>query len=625
MADQLAQMYGVAEDEDALIRASLAGGLPTLAPTDSTGMPIDPAIADARMRGAAASRPSTYMTAPAREAAAVRAAAADATGQRIAEEEGFAPRPVAFDEGGEDAQIRAGLSPSQFDVAGVAGMRGGESDAEAAAIRSALMQGYNAPSAPNPLRPIREEYAGKMLGDGTPVTELDAQGNVVERASGLMGQEEFQTQQLHAAQTDEQRAHAGAYAQEAGRQQAQIDAMEYKAQQQQQRRDHAINASQLVQKKVTEAADRLNTAPDIDPNRYWASQSAGRKFAWGLQAGLMGFAGLDPFGALQSAISQDIDAQKANFAQKQAGMGARMDELSGARSVYGDIRQAIGDEQATDLMMESARLQQADAALKAMAIKEGIPPMQMANNLFVTQMQQRNAEITKALQEMLATTPERIGGGFRPVVGGFQRKVLEGELGRLDKRGEKMSELALTTGADAAKQERSIRGDIEKEAAKGKSPEGQKLEYTQRHNLTKDIEPFVNEARLIERFQKEYPNEIPGIAWGMKPTTITDDQKQAYARLKRIVMVRLRRESGAAISDSELERDSEEVLQAMDEDDVRNMLADRLTEAKDRIDYLSRAPDEREVETVNRAKVAPRAPIADGGAGLPDVTSWDED
>jgi hypothetical protein len=204
------------------------------------------------------------------------------------------------------------------------------------------------------------------------------------------------------------------------------------------------------------------------------------------------------------------------------------------------------------------------------------------------------------------------------------QKVAMAELKDSRSQGADLQKLAITQGGEAARQAAGIEGDIAKEQAKGQSPEGQKLEYTQRHNLTKDIEPFVNEARLIERFQREYPNEIPGIAFGMSPTRITDDQKQAYSRLKRIVMVRLRRESGAAISDPELERDAEEILGAMDEDDVRNMLADRLDEAKARIDYFSRAPDEREVEQVNRAKVAPRAPIADGGAGLPDVVSWED-
>jgi hypothetical protein len=513
-------------------------------------------------------------------------------------------------------------APDPYDVGGAVSARGGQIDADAAQIRDLLLAGYNAPSSPNPLRPIREQYAGTMAGDGSMITELDGQGNVIQRPNGLIAQEEYQTSMLQSAQVDEQRAHAAAYAQEAGRQQAQIDVMEMKAQRDAQRSQAAIKASQLVMSKVSEASDRLNESADIDPNRYWASQSDGRKAMWAISAGLLGFAGLNPFGALQSAIERDIDAQKATFAQKQAGFSARMDELGASRSVYQDIRTAVQDEQAADLMMEQARLAQAETAFKAMAVKEGIPPAIAQGNLFLTQLQQRNAEITKTLGEMLATTPHRIGGGYRSLVSGPNRRILEGELKELRKRGGDMEMKGIDIGADAAMQDRKIAGDIEVEGAKGKGGEVAKLEYTQRHNLTKDIEPFVNEVRLIEQFQKEYPNEIPGIAWGMKPTTITDDQKRAYARLKRIVMVRLRRESGAAIGEEELERDAEEVLGAMDEDDVRNMLEDRRNEAKARIDYFSRAPDEREVEVVNRAKVAPRAPIADGGVGLPDPVKW---
>lgn len=519
------------------------------------------------------------------------------------------PSVVAAADEEDDMETRRALGGvDPMAVAGGAAMAGGEYDARAQQIAELLAAGVHVPGYANPVRPVEEKFAGTM--------------------GQLMDQEFSQSQQLQSAQMNERQAHANAYAQEAGRMQAENDVMQMKAQRDAQRRIASVEAAQMIQTKVSEAADRLNATAEqgVDPNRYWASQSAGRKFAWGVQAALMGFAGLDPFGALNTAIERDIDAQKATFAQRAAGFDARQGELAGQRSVYQDLRDAIGDEQATDLAMRSARLQQADAMFRAMASKEGLGPAAIEGNIFLTQLQQKQAEITRALELKLATTPEMIGGGFKPLVGaGFQRKQLEGELKELRERGGKLQELAITQGGEASRQAAGIEGDIAKQAAKGQTPEGAKLEYTQRHNLTKDIEPFVNEARLIEKFQREYPNEIPGIAFGMRPTTITDDQKQAYSRLKRIVMVRLRRESGAAISDPELERDAEEILQAMDEDDVRNMLADRLDEAKARIDYFSRAPDEREVEVVNRAKVAPRAPLADGGVGMDDPIAYDED
>lgn len=465
MADQLASLYGIEDDDDAAVLAGL--GAMKAPPIDSTGAPIDPAIADARARGAVP-RPSSYQTAPVREAAAVRAAAEQRMWNEVDQELGLTPT-VAADYTREDQQIERNLGGGGLDpyaLGEATSGRSGQAGAAANQIDDLLMQGYNAPSAPNPLRPIREQYADTMLGDGSMITELDAQGNVIQRPSGLVSQEEFQTGQLHAAQVDEQRAHAAAYAQEAGRQQARVDVMEAKAQRDAQRQQDAIKASQLVMSKVTEAADRLNEAPDIDPNRYWASQSAGRKAGWAISAGLLGFAGLNPFGALQQAISNDIDAQKATFAQKQAGFAARQGELDSSRSVYQDIRTAIGDEQATDLMMEQARLAQAETAFKAMQVKEGIPVLSAQSQLFLTQLQQRNAEITKTLGEMLATTPERIGGGFKPLVGGFQRQELLRRSKDLHAREGKLEDKAIDIGQAASLQDRRVEGDVRVESVK---------------------------------------------------------------------------------------------------------------------------------------------------------------
>jgi len=584
----------------------------------------------------------------------------------------------AFEEEENAAALQGVRAPSQFDVAGVAGMRGGKAGSDADSWAKLLMAGGNTPSHANPLHPIRQEFRDTMLGDGSPQHAIGPDGQpmyetrmveepvvgadgkpmidptnpsgppltrmvekqipIMEANRGLIGQEEYQTQDLHAAQIGEQMAHANAYAQEAGRQQARIDVMEQKALRDAQRQQDAIKASQLVMSKVSEAADRLNESPDIDPNRYWASQSAGRKAGWAISAGLLGFAGLNPFGALQQAISNDIDAQKANFAQKQAGFAARQGELDSSRSVYQDIRTAIGDEQATDLMMEQARLAQAETAFKAMAVKEGIPPAIAANNLFLTQLQQRNAEITKTLGEMMAKTPERIGGGWKPLLRGPQRTIAMKEYERAAGRADAFDTLAITQGGAAAHDAAAI--EAERVKAGVKSEETSKLEYQQRKDYVKDTAPLVEEIRQIKKYKEDYANDIPGfgeLGW-LGRADMTDAQQSAYRRLVRIVLLRLRPESGAAISDSEIERESggmiggeknekasmiaeaKESLRNMDEADVRAMLDERLEEAQSRLDYFGRPQDEPEVERVHRGRIAPRAAIS-GGGGVhqPDV------
>ncbi len=443
----------------------------------------------------------------------------------------------------DDAAVERGLGRTDpLAVAGVAGVRGGQAGSMADQYAAALAAGYNAPSSPNPMRPVVERYAGTM--------------------GQLQDQEFGQTQDLQAAQMNEQQAHANAYAAEAGRQQGFVDTMQRKAERDAARAQAAVQASQLVQAKVTEAADRLNEAPDIDPNRYWASQSAGRKFAWGLQAALMGFAGLDPFGALQSAITQDIDAQKANFAQKQAGFGARQGELEGQRSVYADMRTAIGDEQATDLMMESARLQQADAAFKAMAIKEGIPVAEAANNVFLTQMQQRQAEITKALETMLVTTPERIGGGFKPTLQGFQRKIAEQEYARHSKRADKFDELAVTQGGEAARQETAIAGQerIEGVKAEGRGRAAMaKVEAKQAESLQKAIQDPEDVISIIDNMLAISEKSGGGVPDKFGPVELPDllsseEGREWKANAGGLRLVVQKWASGAHLSESQFEQ-----------------------------------------------------------------------
>jgi hypothetical protein len=412
----------------------------------------------------------------------------------------------------EDAQIERNLG--QQDVGTVSALRAGLHDSERDAARSALLQTVTTPGHPNPLRPIREDQAMALLGDGSTTTELDASGNVIERPTGLLNDEAYYTQQLQGAQVEEQRAHAAAYATEATRQQARIDVMERKAEADTIRRQEALKAEQVVMAKLSAAADRLNEAPDIDPNRYWASQSAGRKALWAIQAALAGFAGLDPLGALNSAIAMDIDAQKANFAQKQAGFNARVEEFGAARSVYADLREGINDEMTADLMMESARLQQAEVAFKAMAVKEGIPPAMAQANIFLTQLQQRNVEIWTAIRERLAMTPAIIGGGTRPLYTGPIRKTLEQIATQENTRGQATELAAIEQGGKAAsaatefgqkKELAQIEADAKVRAA----------EATERGKGDAEIQKNTREwgtvETMIDDFLAANPDDIAGV------------------------------------------------------------------------------------------------------------------
>lgn len=364
----------------------------------------------------------------------------------------------------EDEQTRQALSP--YDLSAAAGVASGAAGQRGDSYLEDLLSTETLPSRPNPLRPIRERYHRAMAGDGSPVTELDIHGNVVERQSGLMGQQEFLAEQHGMAQIDEQQAHALSYAQEAGRQQAEIDAAEYRVHQQQMKREQIMHAQQLVMDKLTAASDRVNNAPEIDYDRYWKSQSAGRKFAWGLQAALAGFAGLNPTAALETAINMDVNEQKANHQQRIDGLGARQTEFAAQSSLFQDFRMATGDDEAAELMLRQLRWGQAEAGMKAMAAKEGIPPAILESNILLNEMRQKQAEVAMALDTLLATTPERIGGGTRPLIRGPIRKTMEALRKEGHAESHDLQKMAIELGGKTALQDRAIAGDIEKENVK---------------------------------------------------------------------------------------------------------------------------------------------------------------
>lgn len=469
---------------------------------------------------------------------------------------------VSTDDAAEDEQIVRGLGggggdrgePTAFDVAGVAGTGSAVHGARGDQIEAALLAGRYVPGRRNPLAPIRRGYQGDMLG-GQPTGEIDEDGNPI-LSVGLAGEEKAGNEQLVQAQVQEQRAYAEHYAAEEGRLQARADQVQFQSQRQSEQRQAQIAASQTIMKKVSDAADRLNEAPDIDPNRYWASQSAGRKFAWALQAGFSALGGLDPFGALQSAINKDIDAQKASFAQKQAGFAARMDELGASRSIYQDIRESIGDEQVADQVMEMARLEQSKAGFAKIASQQGVSLAQAQGNVFLNQIDQRIAELRQSIGSVVATTPERIGGGWRPNVAGPRRKVLEQRLKFERERQGKTEDLAITEGGRAATAQTEARGRVEAERVKQEG-EASTAELQKFATQTDKAGQVID---LIDQFIDDYgDSDIPGrgassvVDYWMRP----NERATAKAKLSIITDAIGRLQSQGAVTPDEEARFSE--------------------------------------------------------------------
>jgi hypothetical protein len=465
----------------------------------------------------------------------------------------------------EDATIRRNLggvsagAAGAGDYAATAGIGSALHGAKGDQILSMLLAGKYSPGRPNPKKPILQRTRNEFLG-GVPTGEVDEEGNPI-LSVGLLGEEKAAQEALVKAQVQEQAAYAEHYGAETGRLEARAAQMELQARKQAERRAEALEASKLVMTKVSDAADRMNEAPDIDPNRYWKNISNGKKAAWAIVAGLGGLSGLGPNNALMSAIGRDIEAQKATFAQKQAGMAARMDELGASRSVYQDLREAIGDEQIAEQATELAYLERAKSHAMKIAAEQGMNTTAMQGNVFLAQLDQKMAEIRQSIDLTLASTPSRIGGGWKPLVRGPNRKLLEGELKYNRERQGKTEDLAIETGAKAA--EARVDRDLKREEIVAKREENavkRESSATDREvKFTEKAGPALGAVNYMDDFLAKYEKkDVPGAG---DVFVYGGSEQDARAEAQQIKQALGRMWSQGVITDEELE-EFEDMLSA---------------------------------------------------------------
>lgn len=373
----------------------------------------------------------------------------------------------------EDEAIRQSLTP--MGMAGSVGRRASQIEQDAIAPGDPLMAEVQMPSRPNPVAPIRKAYTDETLGQRT--GEVDPYGNPV-RAGGNLEAIQQANVDVVGAQAYEQLAMADAYAREAGAQQAQIDAQQAKLVRDEQRRARAIEAQDHVFAQVQDATDKLLRTPDVDQGRYWASRKGYQKVAWAISAIADGMRGLDPMGALNRAIEQDIAVQQANYAQRRGDVEAAQGQLGAARSLYADLRQTIGDEEVAANALRIARYEQAKAMVMAEQMRAGIPLTVAQGSAEIAELDQKIAEIRLQTSEKIALTPERVGGGRRPLVTGPMRRTLERrEEGSLDEA-RALRAKGVDMASDAATQERAgeqalaVEGVKARGAASAKMAEG---------------------------------------------------------------------------------------------------------------------------------------------------------
>lgn len=408
--------------------------------------------------------------------------------------------------------------------------------------------------------------------------------------------------------------------------------------------DESVQASRESQRLVAEAAQKFQRTPAVDPNRYWASRTAGQKFGAVMMGIAKGLLKQDPLGHIQSAIAEDVAAQKSNLDQAQRGFTAMTDAANTQSNAYKDIREAVADDRTADMIYERARLQQAQSEFDWWMQKGQVTQLSAEQQTFKAEIAQRTANLDLEIAQRTQANPKF----FTRVVGNSNAKALNTRAGKLE-------DFAL----DTLKGSQDQRGKMEIEGLKaqgdgGMSEQEKSRSWEQRKWIAEKTAPKRLELEAIRKFQEEYKDDIPGVSAGGKDgrtvagavagfqtgfipgaiigaivgrnsSELTAEQRDAKAKLQRIVYLRLRPESGAAIPDTEVEKDAAQIVDSWSsEEDVHRWLANRGDEATSFIDYYERAPDQGEVEQYRRANVQdPRGLVEQ--SGIADPTAIDED
>lgn len=405
---------------------------------------------------------------------------------------------------------------------------------------------------------------------------------------------------------------ASVLADEAHQAQARMAAREqFMAEQQARKRQDIDDNLAQYNAAATKAAREFAQAEEFDPGKAWADRSAGQKFRITLAALGRGLRGGNPSEIFSEVLQRELEAHKQMRSDKKDAYGVAKSNVGEALTMRDNFLAMTGDERVADKLVEQATLQSFDAKMAAMEAKYGPAIIndqwQEARNA-IEQMQQDTAlQLAQAEANNPKYTYRRVD-----TLGKETRALMRED-----------AKQGLKTAGEAAKQYAGMQRDSAKASVEGQSRlqmQDRKERFDQKKWLAKETEDIRAEMALIDEFERKYGDDIPGVhaLSRITPDAITGQfqgNREARKEMERIVELRLRRESGAAISDEEIARATELTLGAMTEDDVRGDFDRRKREAAQRLDYLTRATSEDlEAEYLNRP-VSPRSALTRGGGG----------
>lgn len=407
-----------------------------------------------------------------------------------------------------DADERGAAEPGPPSTADIAVLRSQGIDARADDLWAALNATVDVPSSPNPMRPIREGYVDAMAGQRT--GEVDQYGNPI-RAGGILEDQERATAEAGAAEATGLAHQASAYDEEYARQQAILAAEDARLARDSQRRDRLRMLEEDTFKRVQDAADTMARTPDVDAGRYWASRKTWQKAFWALNVMARGFLGLDPMSALNAAIDQDIEEQRANIGLRKEKVGVAGSVLQEARGLFADLRASIADESVAEDAMRIARLKEFETRLMAIKMRDGVSQSIAATTQAVLQLRERRKALELSMAEKLASTPAMVGGGKRLAITGPLRASYEKELDRMRDRGTALE----MKGIDIASDDENARRKVKVEEGASERIRKQALSQQAGEFMAKQTEKAAGLLDQVQRFKEKYRTDVPGLVYGI--------------------------------------------------------------------------------------------------------------
>jgi len=326
---------------------------------------------------------------------------------------------------------------------------------------------------------------------------------------------------------------------------------------------------------VAKTAERLASAPDIDPGRWWASRSTGQKvagFVAMLGRGLGG--GGNPADWLTEHIDRDIDAQKASFNQKATAAGAAQQQGAMARGLYSDIRAQTQDEREADEIMRIAKLERAKAEFEALAARSAIPSVMAQQQQTRLQLEQAIADRRMQLDKLAAHNVKRktvVSKAYRAV-----KDPVTGQIYRVPVGGAGDVALAkydLEQAGEARKDARKVLGEETIEGVKAGNKareETLKSKASNEQEAYKQLQKFGESTAaeqellgLIDGFIAKYQKRggVPGRGASRAYDVVMSPNETAEANAERVAIKDAlgRIKSGGAITGDELDTFSQMV------------------------------------------------------------------